>query len=80
MELQGCVVNLFNFLRNCQTFPQWLHHATHPLVTWESFSFPSSLLAFIFSLRISLPCAASLRDKDWESPVGEQYQSQDLAL
>lgn len=48
MELQGCVVILFNFMRNCQPFPQWLRHATHPLVTWESFSFSSSLLAFIF--------------------------------
>lgn len=81
MELQGCVVILFNFMRNCQPFPQWLRHATHPLVTWESFSFSSSLLAFIFfSPSISLPYAASLRDKDWESPVGEQHRSQDLAL
>lgn len=57
------VVILFKFLRNCQTFPQWLYHITHPQVTWEGFSFVSSLL--VFSLRISLHGASSLRVKDW---------------
>lgn len=50
MELQGCVVILFNFWRNCQLFPQWLHHITCPLVTREEFGFSSCLPTFIFLL------------------------------
>lgn len=59
MELQGCVVILFSF---CSTVAAPRYTPTSDM---GEFHFHLILAGVSFSLRISLPCAASLRGKDW---------------
>ena len=41
--------SVFNFLRNCQTFPQWLYHFIFPFALYEDSTFStSSPTPFIF--------------------------------
>ena len=39
--------SIFNFLRHCQIFPQWLHHFVFPPAMYEGPSFPTSLLKHV---------------------------------
>lgn len=41
--------SMFNFLTNCQTFPEWLHCFTFPLPVYESFNFFKSLQLLLLS-------------------------------
>ena len=45
---------MFNYLKNCQTFPKWLHHFTLLLAVYEGSSFCISLptLVTVFSIII----------------------------
>ena len=43
----SCSNSVFNFLRNCQTFPQWLHHCTFPPAMHEGSNFSTSLPALV---------------------------------
>ena len=48
---------IFNFLRNCQAFPQWLHYFAFPLAVSKSsrFSTLSSTLVIFYSFGYSHP-------------------------
>ena len=43
----GSKVNMFNLLRNCRTFPTWLHHFTFPLAMYECSNFSTSLSTLV---------------------------------